>query len=76
MMACQDACWCRNKSMWSFAAVSKDECDQYYPNGSKSIAPGVPTMCEGMTHPTRKRPPPAKKDVLDVHCGTVCAEEC
>ena len=76
LMACQDACWCRNKHMWSFEPVTKDECDAYYPNGDISIAPGVPTKCQGMTHPDRRRPAPPKKDVLDVHCGTLCADQC
>jgi hypothetical protein len=76
MMRCQDACWCRNKHMWSFDAVTKEECDAYYPDGTVRFAPNMPTKCEGMTHPSRTRPPPPKKDVLDVHCGTVCSEQC
>ncbi|MBT8061489.1 MAG: hypothetical protein KJO85_02325, partial [Gammaproteobacteria bacterium] len=76
LMACQDRCWCRNQHMWSFEPVTKSECDDYYPNGSVVFVPGVPTKCQGMTHPDRRRPPPPKKDVLAVHCATLCAEQC
>jgi hypothetical protein len=74
---CKDACWCRNKNMWSFEPVSLTECNQYFPGGTESIQhPTVSTLCEGMTHPSNRRII-AKKDALQAYCAlTVCAEKC